>query len=186
MIWWQSHFIIDRTALTENSSATTSIDQSGISAPGLDYEYKIVIHPDNWRSGYGSVDETITHQPEPGDTDSQNMESQLDDLDVIDVVELEQATLASQDETGSETVATGPDHILMKLTTDCWIEVIDASNRKIYMGLAKAGHDVLINGTVPFKVLLGYAPGVTVNFNGEVFDVTPYTIGGVARFTLGE
>jgi cytoskeleton protein RodZ len=192
LIWWQSHFIIDRTTLTENSFAPTSIDQTGISAPGLDYEYKIVIHPDNWRSDYSDVDESITHQPEPVDTDSQNTESQLDDLDVIDIVEsqpaveLEQAPRVSQDEIGSDTIATGPDHILMKLTTDCWIEVIDASKRKIYLGLAKAGHDVLINGTEPFNVLLGYAPGVTVNFNGEVFDVTPYTIGGVARFTLGE
>jgi len=192
LIWWQSHFVIDRTALTDDNYATTSVDQTGISAPGFDYAYKIVIHPDNWQSGYGDAGETVSHQAESDDTDSQNIESQLEDMAMIDVVESqppverEQALPASQDEPVSEAVTTGPDHILMKLTTDCWIEVIDASNKKIYIGLAKAGHDVLINGTVPFKVLLGFAPGVNVHFNGEVFDVTPYTIGSVARFTLGE
>jgi cytoskeleton protein RodZ len=192
LIWWQSHFIIDKTALTENSSAITSVDQTEISTLGLDYEYKIVIHPDNWQSGYGDAGEAVSQQPQSGDTDSQNMESQLEDLAMIDVLELqppveqEQALQASQDETGSETVATGPDNIMMKLTADCWIEVFDASDTKIYMTLARAGYDVLINGTAPFNVLLGFAPGVNVTFNGEVFDTTPFTIGGVARFTLGE
>lgn len=54
------------------------------------------------------------------------------------------------------------------------------------MDIAKAGQTKTVEGEAPFKVLLGNAPGVTLEYNGEVYDHAKYNRKGVARFTLGE
>lgn len=69
---------------------------------------------------------------------------------------------------------------------DSWVEVNDAQGKRLYVNMARAGQTKLVEGEAPFKVLLGNAPGVSVEFNGELYDQTKHNRKGVARFTLGE
>ena len=69
---------------------------------------------------------------------------------------------------------------------DSWVEVNDAQGKRLYVNMARAGQSKTIEGEAPFKVLLGNAPAVTVEFNGERYDQTKHNRKGVARFTLGE
>lgn len=81
----------------------------------------------------------------------------------------------------------GPDKIRISLLYDSWIEVFDANNEKLYYNLAGAGQVLALSGVAPFSVLIGFSPGVVVEFNGAVFDHSPHSSGvGIARFTLGE
>jgi cytoskeleton protein RodZ len=41
-----------------------------------------------------------------------------------------------------------------------------------------------VNGTPPFELALGNAPGVAVTFRGQALDLAPYTRGSVARVSL--
>lgn len=68
-----------------------------------------------------------------------------------------------------------------------WIEVYDAAGKRLYYGLAPAGDNLEINGAGPLQVFLGNAPGVSIEYNGEVFDPTPFVQpnSNTARFTLG-
>jgi cytoskeleton protein RodZ len=86
----------------------------------------------------------------------------------------------------SEAVPAGPDSIVFSVSADSWIEVTDANNQRLYMNLARTGDILNLHGTAPFDVLLGFAQGVTVEFNGSQFNQAPYSRAGVARFTLGE
>ncbi len=81
---------------------------------------------------------------------------------------------------------TGPDLIVLKLTADSWIEIIDASNSKVFFNLGRPGDIFNVRGTAPFDVLLGFAQAVSVEFNGKPFNAAPYSRAGVARFTLGK
>ncbi len=81
---------------------------------------------------------------------------------------------------------TGPDLIVLKLTADSWIEIIDANNSKVFFNLGRPGDVFNVRGTAPFDVLLGFAQAVSVEFNGKPFNAAPYSRAGVARFTLGE
>jgi cytoskeleton protein RodZ len=78
------------------------------------------------------------------------------------------------------------DTIRLTLSADSWIEIEDGSGKKVYMDLARAGQTKVVQGQPPFKVLLGNAPAVTVEYNGEVYDHSTSNRKGVARFTLGE
>jgi len=68
---------------------------------------------------------------------------------------------------------------------DCWTEVDDSAGRHLVYGLMREGQSLELKGEAPFKVFLGYAPGATVNYNGELFDHSPYQRGDIARFRVG-
>jgi cytoskeleton protein RodZ len=73
----------------------------------------------------------------------------------------------------------------LALASDSWIEVYDREDNKLYYALAKGGRTIDISGSAPFRVLLGYARGVSVEFNGEAFDHSAHMDRGIARFVLG-
>ena len=80
----------------------------------------------------------------------------------------------------------GPDQVVFRVTTDSWLEVTDRSGERIYMNFIHGGESLALTGQAPFAVLLGYAIGAAVEFNGQPFDPAPFTRAGVARFSLGQ
>ena len=80
----------------------------------------------------------------------------------------------------------GPDSIRLVLTEECWIEIFDANNEKVFYDLARSDQILVLNGTAPFSVLLGNAAAAAVEFNTIPFDTSPYMSRiGMARFVLG-
>ena len=73
----------------------------------------------------------------------------------------------------------------MDFKDDSWSEVRDAAGRKLVFDLIPAGSHLTLRGEAPFKVFLGYARGVTVYYNGDLYDHTPYHQGDLARFRIG-
>jgi cytoskeleton protein RodZ len=80
----------------------------------------------------------------------------------------------------------GSDQIIFRVTSDSWLEVTDRSGDRIYMDFIRGGESLTLTGQAPFAVLLGYAIGATLEFNGQPFDPAPFTRAGVARFSLGQ
>jgi len=69
---------------------------------------------------------------------------------------------------------------------ECWVDIKDASGKQIVYELLKQGATRTVRGQAPFDVFLGYAPGVTVYYQGQVFDHSKYQRNEVARFRLGK
>jgi hypothetical protein len=63
--------------------------------------------------------------------------------------------------------------------------VTDAYNQRVFFRLGRAGDTLILHGTAPFSVLLGFAHGVQMEFNGQPFDLASHSRSGVAHFTLG-
>ncbi len=76
--------------------------------------------------------------------------------------------------------------MVLKFIEDSWVEITDSSGQRLYFNLAKSGSELNVSGVAPFDVLLGYAIGVTIQYNGKPFDLIPYIRGKMARFTLGK
>ncbi len=66
-----------------------------------------------------------------------------------------------------------------------WVEVKDSTGRRLFYDLMNPGQSRTLEGVPPFEVLLGYAPGVTVEYNGQLFDHARYIRNEVARFKVG-
>jgi cytoskeleton protein RodZ len=80
---------------------------------------------------------------------------------------------------------TGEDRLRLEFSADCWVEVKDEANLNLYGDLGRAGDSLELVGTAPFRVLLGYAPGVVLEYNGESVPLAGYTRNNVAALWLG-
>lgn len=53
-------------------------------------------------------------------------------------------------------------------TDECWTEIHDARNQRLYYGLGQPDGAVSVQGTAPLRVLLGFASSATVEIDGRV------------------
>lgn len=81
--------------------------------------------------------------------------------------------------------AVEPASVTLRAEQESWAEVRDAADRRLVYQLLAPGRVVRVAGKPPFSVFLGNVEGVTVEFNGQVYDATRHRRGEVARFTLG-
>ncbi|MDH3642820.1 MAG: DUF4115 domain-containing protein, partial [Gammaproteobacteria bacterium] len=81
---------------------------------------------------------------------------------------------------------TGSDRLLFQFTDDCWVEIKSATGASLYSDLSRGGRTLELEGLAPFRILLGYAPGVTMSFNDEAVALAPHTRNNVANLVLGQ
>jgi cytoskeleton protein RodZ len=68
---------------------------------------------------------------------------------------------------------------------DCWTEITDASGRRLFFDLGKAGRTVDLTGEAPFNVLFGDADNVSLVVDGASFDIAARDRRGqTARLTI--
>jgi cytoskeleton protein RodZ len=74
--------------------------------------------------------------------------------------------------------SSGPAQARLEVTFSApsWVEISDAAGRHLLHGLIEAGSTRTLTGTAPLLVVLGNAPGVALQFNGE-----PVTPGSLVR-----
>lgn len=58
-----------------------------------------------------------------------------------------------------------------EFSADCWVEVLDGDNKKIFSSMQRAQERLELEGKPPFHVTLGYAPGVSLSYNGELIEI---------------
>lgn len=78
------------------------------------------------------------------------------------------------------------DQLAFTFSDDCWLEVRDGMGRLIYSDLSRSGSRLELAGEPPFKILLGYAHGVELEYNGDMVAIAPHTRNNVANFVLGQ
>jgi cytoskeleton protein RodZ len=81
--------------------------------------------------------------------------------------------------------ALGDDEIQLSFTSDCWFELRDEAGVLLYADLGRTGQARRYIGAGPFRIKLGYSPGVRLMFNGGEVDLQPFTRWDVANLTVG-
>lgn len=82
--------------------------------------------------------------------------------------------------------AFGDDVLEFQFTEECWVEVKSNTGRSLYSDLNRPGQTLRLTGEGPFRILLGYAPGVRLAFNDEAVALRPHTRNNVANLVLGQ
>jgi len=80
---------------------------------------------------------------------------------------------------------TEANNALISLSEDSWVEVSDNNGKRLIYDLLRANKDYQVSGSTPFKVFLGNAKAVRIEYNGELVNLDKYTRGNLARFRLG-
>jgi len=89
------------------------------------------------------------------------------------------------DTTQQPVLADGVVLLSLNFTGDCWTEISDATGRRLFFDMGRAGRTVELSGQTPFDVLFGNTENVSVRVNGSVYTVTPLNPGSrTARLTI--
>jgi cytoskeleton protein RodZ len=78
-----------------------------------------------------------------------------------------------------------PGRLVIRFSDESWVEIFDADGIRREFRLATPGSRTSVSGTPPFNVLLGFAEGALVTFDGRDYDITRFIRGDTARFLIG-
>jgi cytoskeleton protein RodZ len=86
----------------------------------------------------------------------------------------------------ADAAATGRVRLHLTFSTNSWVDVRDASGKRVFMGHGYANTTKNLAGKAPFRVYIGYVSGVRVEVNGREMTIDPSLVkGDIARFTVG-
>jgi cytoskeleton protein RodZ len=93
-------------------------------------------------------------------------------------------TASGEDAAGAGGVPEPTPGVVMTFSAPCWVDVRDSTRKfKLFGEMPKGAREVL-GGEPPYQFVVGNARAVTLEVDGEPFDIMPYAKGNVARFTL--
>lgn len=93
-------------------------------------------------------------------------------------------TVADSQQTDDKQLIQDLSQLRFHFSADCWVEVVDGDNRKIFSSLQKTDQVLQLTGKPPFRITLGYAPGVELSYNGQPVDIDA-SASNLARLVLG-
>jgi len=120
-----------------------------------------------------------------GASQSTHLAASIASLEKLQDRQLGPGTAAEQAWSAINAPQTATSGIEIRVSADSWVEITDASGRQLEMDLLRGGNERHYDGTPPFKLMLGRASAVVLEFEGEPVDLAPYIRGDVARLTLG-
>ena len=87
--------------------------------------------------------------------------------------------------TTAPTAAAATGHVVLMTAEqlDSWIEAVSGDGKR-YTRLLRAGEQLTLRGTPPFRLVVGNAATVRLSYDGRGIDLRPYTGDKVARLTL--
>lgn len=76
------------------------------------------------------------------------------------------------------------DRLEITVYEDSWLDIRDATGKRLYRNLAQAGKKIDLSGSLPFSLHLGNVPGLEIELNGVPVEITRYRSDNSARLTL--
>ncbi|WP_432658959.1 cytoskeleton protein RodZ [Salmonella enterica subsp. enterica serovar Enteritidis] len=93
------------------------------------------------------------------------------------------ATQTSQ--AGVAAPAADPNALVMNFTADCWLEVTDATGKKLFSGMQRKDGNLNLTGQAPYKLKIGAPAAVQIQYQGKPVDLSRFIrTNQVARLTL--
>lgn len=82
--------------------------------------------------------------------------------------------------------AVDPNAVVMNFNADCWLEVTDATGKKLFSGLQRSGGKLSLAGTAPYRLKIGAPAAVQIQYQNQPVDLSRFIRNNqVARLTLG-
>ncbi|EEP1439149.1 cytoskeleton protein RodZ [Salmonella sp. 32020501-2019-00050] len=179
--WWQNHKAQQEeiTTMADQSTAELNADKdSGQSVP-LDTRDAT------------SQDTTPAQTPAPTAAATQNTVVAPSQANV-DTAATSAAPAATEtpsalptSQAGVAAPAADPNALVMNFTADCWLEVTDATGKKLFSGMQRKDGNLNLTGQAPYKLKIGAPAAVQIQYQGKPVDLSRFIrTNQVARLTL--
>lgn len=193
--WWQNHkaqqeeitTMADQSSVELNNSSNTGsqdvpLDTGATSAPATTDNTAPATTPAETAA---TQTPAATATPAPA-TDAQNnavvapSQANVDPAATAPV-----ATALPTDPAQPATPAADPNALVMNFTADCWLEVTDATGKKLFSGLQRKDGNLNLVGQAPYKLKIGAPAAVQIQYQGKPVDLSRFIrTNQVARLTV--
>ncbi len=76
--------------------------------------------------------------------------------------------------------------LVMNFSKDCWLEVSDATGKKLFSGIQRSGGKLNLTGKTPYRLKIGAPGAVQIQYQGQPVDLSRFIrTNQVARLTVG-
>lgn len=198
--WWQNHTAQQQAELsTMADQSTTDLSTSG----GQSLSLNTGSNTSTDSAATSSSAQTVEQQPVPVDNSAAPALSQqtaaadatqqpavvAQSHAPIDNAQTTPAATAGQlptDQAGVSQTGDRSQGLVMNFTDDCWLEVTDASGKKLFIGLQRKDAKLDLVGKAAYKLKIGAPSAVQVQYQGKPVDLSRFIkTNQVARLTVG-
>ncbi len=89
------------------------------------------------------------------------------------------------DQAGVTAPAADANALVMNFNADCWLEVTDATGKKLFSGMQRKDGNLNLAGQAPYKLKIGAPAAVQIQFQGKPVDLSRFIrTNQVARLTV--
>ncbi|MBM3071374.1 cytoskeleton protein RodZ [Enterobacter sp. RHBSTW-00994] len=197
--WWQNH-------KAQQEEITTMADQSSaeLNNSGNDGAQSVPLNTDNTASTNEPQVTTDAQATDPAQTPASNANPAVQPQAQNTVVAPSQANVDTAanvpaatspadnsaqplptDQAAVANAAANPNALVMNFSADCWLEVTDATGKKLFSGLQRKDGTLNLVGQAPYKLKIGAPSAVQIQYQGKPVDLSRFIrTNQVARLTV--
>ncbi|EOU9561093.1 cytoskeleton protein RodZ [Cronobacter dublinensis] len=197
--WWQNHKAQQEEISTMADQSSAELSQNAASSPQsvplntdtpADASQEQATPPADLP--VGDAQATAANTPQPTPMPSPNTASQQPVVvppsqASTDTAAQQQNAAQSQLPVGqaSTAAAANGNALVMNFTADCWLEVTDATGKKLFSGLQRKDTNLNLTGEAPYRLKIGAPSAVQIQYQGKPVDLSRFIrTNQVARLTL--
>ena len=191
--WWQNHKAQQEeiTTMADQSSAELNAGKDNAQSVPLDTSASAsqdsTPAPDDGAVADAAQTPDTAATPAPGADQNAVVAPSQANVDTAATTPTAPATAAPlpTDQAGVTTPAGDPNALVMNFTADCWLEVTDATGKKLFSGMQRKDGNLNLVGQAPYKLKIGAPAAVQIQFQGKPVDLSRFIrTNQVARLTV--
>ncbi|MDE1356695.1 cytoskeleton protein RodZ [Vibrio aestuarianus] len=184
-LWWWQNQQQETELLEQNEPIVSVLDQDMASVP-VDRATDGQFTTASELMSETDSNEDVVSDPQVDIQTAELISSSEEDMvdPESNVVEAQEEPISASNPENTSQVDIGFSPLSLSFNADCWIQIKDASGKTLSTGIKKAGQTVTLTGEAPLQIILGAPESVSMTFASEPVDLSGYTSGKVARFTL--
>ncbi|WP_196210580.1 cytoskeleton protein RodZ [Citrobacter sp. Res13-Sevr-PEB04-36] len=194
--WWQNHKAQQEeiTTMADQSSAELNAGKDNAQSVPLDTsaaasQDTVPPAPDDGAVADATPAPDVSATPAPTADAQQNavVAPSQANVDTATTTPTAPATAAPlpTDQAGVTTPAADANALVMNFTADCWLEVTDATGKKLFSGMQRKDGTLNLTGQAPYKLKIGAPAAVQIQYQGKPVDLSRFIrTNQVARLTV--
>lgn len=193
--WWQNHKAQQEEITTMADQSSAELNANSDNAQSVPLDTGAAAEQDNTQATAAASDTTQTLAPTT-EASAPGVDSQQNAVVAPSQANVDTATTSAaptstdgaaplaNNPAGADAAA-DPNALVMNFTADCWLEVSDATGKKLFSGMQRKDGNLNLTGQAPYKLKIGAPAAVQIQYQGKPVDLSRFIrTNQVARLTL--
>ncbi|EBQ9884653.1 cytoskeleton protein RodZ [Salmonella enterica] len=175
--WWQNHKAQQEEITTMADQSTAELNADKDSGQSVPLDTRDATSQDTTPAQTAAATQNTVVAPSQANVDTAATSAAPAATETPSALPTSQAGVAAP--------AADPNALVMNFTADCWLEVTDATGKKLFSGMQRKDGNLNLTGQAPYKLKIGAPAAVQIQYQGKPVDLSRFIrTNQVARLTL--